>query len=663
MVLDVPYLAQSVLLCGGAAVAMVERWWGRRGVYAQDFAGLVRPASGGILTTDLASATRARGWDARVFRGTPGLVQRNLREGVPVVALIRVAPERYHYVVVLGWSDGTVIFHDPATAPYTSLDEGSFLARWQGAERWALVVRPVAVAPVVAAVDGDSGAVASEPAMPCPPWLDAALDAGAAGRLEDASGLLGRASRACPDEPLVLRETAGVRFKQGRDAEVIRLASAYLAIVPDDDLAWQLLATSRYRAGDRAGALLAWNHVGRPTIDLVRIDGVREIRFRELAQAISAPPGTLLTPARLALARRRVSDVPALRRSAVDYQPVPGGLVEVRASVVERPTVERGWRLAAAGAIRAVAQHEVGLEIASPTGGGELWTASWRWTSARPRALVRVEMPVDAAFPGILTIEGDWERFRFTPGPPGTIGSEDTRRSAVVGFGGWVTPGLRPSVALRFERWSGGRRYLAPFVGSEVRARDNRFVLAARAEHAVALTDQPSYSSGGAQAAWASSLGLVRAAWSARLGFDWVGRHAPLGAWPVAGADLSWALPLRAHTLTHDGRIQGGRAGRAVTSGGLASDRPIYRNGPLVVAAGVFLDAARIAHAADGAPDAHVYVDGGGGLRIGLADGQLGVLRIDLARSLVTDRGTMLTLGVHRSWPLFQQDARQGTIR
>jgi hypothetical protein len=268
-------------------------------------------------------------------------------------------------------------------------------------------------------------------------------------------------------------------------------------------------------------------------------------------------------------------------------------------------------------------------------------------------------MPVDPAFPGILTIEGNWERFRFAPGPAGTAGSEDARRSAAVGFGGWVTPGLRPSAALRLERWSGDRRYLAPAIGAEVRAGDNRFLLTARVARAVALTDQPSYSSGGTQAAWASSLGLARAAWSARLGFDWVGRRAPLGAWPVAGADLSWTLPLRAHTATDDGRIEGGSAGRAVTSAGLAGDRPIYRYGPLVFAAGLFLDAARIAHAADGSPEAQFYLDGGGGLRIGLADSQLGVVRIDLATSLITDRRTLLTLGVHRSWPLFQQDTRR----
>ena len=66
--LQVPYLPQSVLLCGGAAVAMVERWWGRRGVYAQDFADLVRPAEGGILTTDLVPATRRRSANPRQGR-------------------------------------------------------------------------------------------------------------------------------------------------------------------------------------------------------------------------------------------------------------------------------------------------------------------------------------------------------------------------------------------------------------------------------------------------------------------------------------------------------------------------------------------------------------------------------------------------------------------
>lgn len=657
VVLDVPYLPQSSLLCGGAAIAMVERWWGRRGVYAEDFASLVRPASGGILTTDLVPATRARGWDTQAFRGTPELVRRSLRDGAPVVALIQVAPERYHYVVVLGWSDGQVVFHDPATAPFTTLDQDSFLARWAAADGWALVVRPLPVAPVTAN-DGGTAAAPVPSAMPCPPWIDLALDAAAADRLDEASRLLEQAGQACPTEPLILRETAGIRFKQGRDAEVDRLVSEYLTLAPDDEYAWQLLATSRYRAGDRAGALQAWNRVGRPTVDLVRIDGVRTIRFREIAGAISAHPGTLLTPSRLALARRRLSDVPALRQSAVAYQPVPGGLVEVRASVIERPLVESAWRLAAAGTISAIAQSEVSLDVATPTGGGEMWTGSWRWAPARRRGTIRLELPVDPGLQGILTIEGNRERFRFALDTTGTPIFEETRRSAIVGFGGWVSAGVRPLVAFRLERWSGDRRYLAGSIGADVRARDDRFELTAKTEYAVALSAHPSYTTGWARAAWASSLGLSRAAWSARLGFDWAGRHAPLGTWPMAGKDLAWALPLRAHTLTTGDALAGRSAGRAITSAGLAADRPFFRKGPLVFGAGLFFDAAQIFSPADGSRENRFYLDGGSGLRIGLADGQMAVLRIDVSRGLVSDRRTAVTVGIHRSWPFFRQSYR-----
>jgi hypothetical protein len=665
---------------------MVERWWGRRGVYALDFASLVRPASGGILTTDLEAATRDRGWDTRAFRGTPELVRHNLDDGIPVVALIQVARDRYHYVVVVGWSDGRVVYHDPAIAPYTSIDEAAFLARWAGADRWALVIRPARVVPVRANADGTLRAsadatvgasanatvgasadgrvrasadgeaqVSTDSTMPCAPWLDRALDAAADNRLDDASTVLEQAGRACPTEPLVLRETAGVRFRQGRHPEVIRLASEYLALVPDDELAWQLLATSRYLAGDPGGALEAWNRMGRPTVDLVRIDGVQEIRFRELAGAISLPAGTLLTPSRLALARRRAADVPALRHVSVDYQPVPGGIVEVRAAVLERPMVDPAWQLVAAGAIGAVAQKRVSLRIASPTGGGELWTADWRWESARPRAVFRLDMPADPGLPGIIAIEGAWERFRFSRDAGGTATFDETRRSAVVAFAGWIAPWLRTSAGLRFERWSGDQRYLAASVGAQLRARDDRFMMSARTEYAAALTDQPSYTSGAVRAAWASSLGLSRTAWSARIGFDRVGRQAPIGTWPVAGNHLDWALPLRAHSFTSGRSLAGRSAGRGIISAGIAGDHPVHRTGPLVFAAGLFLDAARIVSPADGSPD-RLYLDGGAGLRIGIAEGRLGVVRIDLARSLVADRAAALTFGVEQNWPLFQPE-------
>lgn len=647
--LDVPYLPQSVLLCGGAALAMVERWWGRRGVYAEDFADLVKPALGGIRTTDLDSAARARGWDTQVLRRTPELVRENVLHGVPVIALIQVAPERYHYVVVVGWSTGRIVYHDPAGSPFTTIAEALFLTRWNAADGWALLVQPAAEAVLVAAATRRDPAPADP--LPCSPWLDLAVDAALARRLEQAEHWLATAREACPGEPRVLRELAGVRFKQGGHSEVVRLATEYVTLVPGDGFGWQLLATGRFQTGDRDGALDAWNQVGRPSVDLVRIDGTRAIRFRKIADAVSVDHGAVLTSSGLALARRRLSEVPALRLSAVEYQPVPGGIVELRVAVIERPMVDRAWRLVAAGAIRAVAQHEAGIAIASPTGAGELWTGTLRWEYARSKAALRVDLPAALGFPGVVGVEGARERFRFLLRTADTTEYSESLRSAVIGYGGWVTAGVRPSATLRLERWSEEREYLAASVGVELRARENRLGVDIGGGYAFPLSSHGGYTRGGARASWASSRGLSRTSWSTRIGFDWARGDAPLGVWPAAGSNFAWAIPLRAHPLSQGGLLAGASAGRGIMHAGLSGEQPIHRLGPLVLAVGVFLDAARVMDAADASEEDRFYLDGGAGLRIGIGDGQLGVLRIDLARGLVADRHTALSLGVHRSWP------------
>ncbi|MDZ4257743.1 MAG: cysteine peptidase family C39 domain-containing protein [Gemmatimonadales bacterium] len=657
VVLEVPYLPQSVLLCGGAAVAMVERWWGRRGVYAEDFGALVRHDRGGILTTELDSATRARGWDTQAFRGTANLIQQSLRDSIPVVALIESGRDEYHYVVVLAWSDGTVVIHDPAIAPFMTIDESTFLARWSVADRWALVIRPILnpTPSPVAPVEPSAPLPTTAP-LPCAPWIDAALDAVTAGQLDAADRMLAAGSAACPQEPLILREMAAVRFKQGRHADAIALVTRYLEIVPDDALAWQLLATSRYLTGDEDGALSAWNKIGRPTVDLLRIDGTRAIRFGQIADAISVPHATVLTPSRLALARRRVADVPALRFSSVHYQPVGGGLVEVRAAVVERPVMPPAWRLAAAGLI-GVARSEVGLKVASPTGGGELWSAFYRWETARPRVAFRSDIPVDMFFPGVIGMESAWERVRFALDTANAEVVEDSRRSASAEFGGWITPGVRPSAGVRVERWADKRDFLVMSTGAELRSRDDRFMLTVVGEQAAALSAPASYTRGGVRAMWTSSPGLGQAAVSTRLGADWVSSQAPLGIWPVTGSDISWAIPLRAEPGIGGGALKGRTAGRGIFHAGLAGDHPIHRVGPFILVVGVFLDGARVISAADGLGNDRFYLDGGGGIRIGIAEGDLGVLRIDVGRGLLDGRSA-LSVGVHRTWPLFQRRSR-----
>src|SRR5262245_28542472 len=60
--LEVPYLTQTPLLCGGAAAAMVLRFWGDRHADVDQFAALVDRRAGGIADTALESALSGKGW-------------------------------------------------------------------------------------------------------------------------------------------------------------------------------------------------------------------------------------------------------------------------------------------------------------------------------------------------------------------------------------------------------------------------------------------------------------------------------------------------------------------------------------------------------------------------------------------------------------------------
>jgi hypothetical protein len=654
-VLEVPYLPQSELLCGGAALAMVERWWGRRGVQAEEFAALVEPARGGISTGDLASAARSRGWDTRAISATVELSRQLLRQGVPVIALIEVGPDRYHYVVVLGWDNAGVVFHDPAGNPFTRLTEADFVSRWAGAGYWALIVRPSPQSPAAAIADvaDTPSGPGTEGALPCSPWLDRAVDAAVANELEAAADLLSQADRTCPAEPLIRRELAGVRFKQGRYAEAGVLAGEYVMRAPRDPLGWQLLGTSRYLGGDADGALEAWNAIGRPVVDLLVVTGSHTVRFQRLATAVAVPPGTTLTRARLALAQRRLADMPTLRQAHVTYRPVEGGRVELQAAVQERPTMDPLWRLAAAGVIGGVAQETVRLELAIPNGDGELWSAEWRWAAAHPRAAVRFDKPTRLGVPGVLGIEGGWERVRVARGTGGESVVEDEWRSAGIGFGGWLTTGVRPSAKLGIERWSGERNYLTLAAGASFRALGDRLRSTVTVVQATALSEHRSYLRGSVQSTWASSLGLGGVVWSARVGGDWTSKDAPVGALPYVGGNLGGAIPLRAEPSPQRDWLAARTTGHVILHAGSGADVSVYRWGPVVFAAGVFLDGARVVASPDDSVDDRLYLDGGVGMRVGLAEAETSVVRIDVARGLLDGRGTTLTVGVHRQWPFW----------
>lgn len=61
LAIDVPYLPQTDALCGGAAAAMVFRYWGDAHADVQEFAPLVDRRAGGIANDVLTDAVRTRG--------------------------------------------------------------------------------------------------------------------------------------------------------------------------------------------------------------------------------------------------------------------------------------------------------------------------------------------------------------------------------------------------------------------------------------------------------------------------------------------------------------------------------------------------------------------------------------------------------------------------
>src|SRR5437762_8606702 len=94
--LAVPFVKQPRALCGGAAAAMVFRYWGDAKADVRAFAPLVDRAADGIATDSLANAIADRAWRVVRFTGSIGSVTDRLQARQPVILLIEDRPQRYH---------------------------------------------------------------------------------------------------------------------------------------------------------------------------------------------------------------------------------------------------------------------------------------------------------------------------------------------------------------------------------------------------------------------------------------------------------------------------------------------------------------------------------------------------------------------------------------
>jgi hypothetical protein len=636
--LDVPYLPQSEALCGGAAAAMVMRFWGARRIYPDTFAPLVDRAARGIRTGALADALEGRSWSVRAGPGDLRQLHQELERGHPVIALIEDRPGRFHYVVAVGWTSTTVIVHDPARAPFRVLDESGFGRAWAKADRWMLVALPPTKSSDSASLveptlsrPGDGGACAAR--------VEDGVRFAEAGDRGSARRTLQEAASACPNESASWREMAGLDALEGNWAAAREHAERAIASDGHDEHAWRVLATAEYVQHNDLAALDAWNHIAEPTADVIDVKGLGRTRYGIVTNALNVPPGTLITPDRLRLAERRARDVPAVAAARVSYHPVADGEAQVDVALVEHaaaPTTRLSWL---GMGLHAATERELATTFASVTGGGELVTASWRWWQHRPRYALTFAAPaLDRIGGGVWRLEAFRETEAF-----GAAAFEETRTRVGIGIANWLTPRVRAEGGVALDRYErigntgsvSGSLQLWPVT--------DRLALEGRGD--LWLGSASHFGSGALVARWRSSAAATGASWLANGGAQMASEDAPQLLWPGADTGHARDILLRAHPLLDEGVITGGVFGRQ-----LLHARVEWRHWthpgrwPIRIAPATFVDMAR---AMRGLPstDLRTHVDAGAGVRVSLAG--IGVMRIDLAKGL-RDGRTAFTVGWER---------------
>lgn len=586
----VPYLPQTEALCGGAAAAMVMRYWGGD-TRPEEFAGLIDPAQDGIVTTTLVADLRRRGWQAFPLRGaaaSDALFRDHLSRGRPVIVLIEDRPSRYHYVVITAVGEARVHFHDPAVAPSQSMARAEFDRRWAAANYWALLLLP--------------GGTPAETSIDSPPASDGGL-------ASDVAALL----------------------RNGRTDDALRMAMAATGRTPSDATAWDAVGTTLFVMDREAEALDAWNRAGKPDIDTVQIAGLARTRYRAAEQLIDLEPGARLTSGALRRARRRLAWLPSASAARVSYAPRPDGRVQIDAAIAERARLPGAADLAAA-AIKAPFSRDVAGSFTNVVGGGERVTAAWRFRGGFERIEAAVETPAPLPLGAVWKISGFDARETYRLAPDAV--SDARWQRAGFQAADWVTSSIGWAAGAAFERWP---------TGADDDPREKLLaglrVLAAAGD----WFDAHVTAEGWMRGAGATRLrGLARASTPAgggRLamsaGLEGVHGRTPMFLWPGAGDGHVRAPYLRAHPLIDDGAIgvdNGRLFARRLAHGTIEWTRPIARLAFVEIGAAAFTDAARAWQLLDGRLSDY-QIDAGAGLRLRVLGGGP-ALRLDIARGL-----------------------------
>jgi hypothetical protein len=643
LTLNVPFLPQTPALCGGAAVAMVFRYYGDRHADVQQFEPLVDRAADGIASDVLVAAVRQRRWRADSLVGSIELLREQLAAGSPLVLLLEDRPGRYHYVVAVGADDDAIVVHDPTWGPFRRHPLADLTRRWAAAKYWAVLIQPD---PATRGADTDRAGPSTSSSTPqtrCERLLDRAVEEIRRSGLSAADAILAGVMGECPRSAAPIAELAGIRFAQERWRDAEALAERAAALDQSYAYAWDVLGSARFVQDDAEGALVAWNEAGKPQIDSLVIDGLSRTRYSLVARFAGLQPNTLLTARAYRLAERRLRELPDQLAVRVGYTPEPDGYATVRVALAERAAHPQWLTVGANAAIG----REVRASLPGWSGQGEVWSGAWRWWPRRPRVGLDFTAPDIGFLRGVSQVSGAWEQQTYTAGTGQPI--LETRYGGAFATADWLAPDFRYELAAGIDSWNDTRRTGSVRAALQGRFLGDRLALEASGEYFSPISEGARFSNASVNGAFRTSrrdAGLVH---TVRGGFDTASTHAPLALWTGAGDGMARPHLLRAHPLLVDDIISGPAFGRSLLYVTAESTRWLAVPRLIRLGLAAFADAAEASRRLDAGSVMHV--DAGGGVRLRLPGAGSGMVRADYAVGL-RDGQQRVSVGIVRCWVL-----------
>jgi hypothetical protein len=626
--LDVPYLPQTPALCGGAAAAMVFRYWGDRHADVQQFAEYVDSRAGGIADDVLIDAIRRRHWRTEHTRGSIDALRARLAARQPVILLLADRPRRYHYVVAVGAGASHIYLHDPTWGPARKYRDAELTRLWQPSNFWSLIVLPGDQQP---ADPPRTDVAPAEARTECARLLDDAVDEIRRRGFSSADRLLQDVRDRCPRDAAPIAELAGIRFAQQRTNDAEQLARDALKIDPHSAYAWDVLGSARFVRNDSRGALEAWNHIGKPRLDSVQIEGLTRTRYALVAESLHLSANTVLSASAYRAAEHRLRQLPTRMTARIGYRPEDDGFATVKVVIVERPTRPRGlvqW-LGTAG--RATANRELRATVPGWTGQGEAWSAAWRWWNDRPRVAFSFAAPRALGLPGVARVEASWEKQTYRLASDKAL-IQETQLHAGLALTDWLAANTRYEIGAGVDSWNHVQRTGSIGGLLEQRLFKDRVAVTASSRFWTPTASASAFGSLSLAASIESSgerRGLVQ---TIDAGLETATEAAPLALWSGAGEGHARAPLLRAHALLVDDVVSGVVFGRRTAH--LTAETTRWMNRPTLAKIGMaaFVDVARSSRGLT--PRAsRTYTDVGVGVRVAML-GDEGVLRADYGHGI-----------------------------